>query len=306
MKLLFTIAITLSFTFISFSQLRVTPTGSVGIGITTPAYGAKLHVRGVIWQNNLGHAIQSIPNATSAYGSSSDRLAFWYTDGVGHNLVYAQKYYVVSDSSLKTNIKPLKSGLDVLLKLKTYSYNMRDDKSLSPKPEYGFISQEVGLIIPGITDTSYGDLTMSYDQLIPFLVNGTKELHDNDNNQSAVIDSLSQRIIDLEQVVYGEKDNNSTLEITTLEEEVTTSVLYQNTPNPFKQNTTIRFNIIEEMTSASIMVFNMNGGLIKTVPLTNEQQELTIRGGDLKAGMYLYTLVVDGNEIDTKRMILQK
>jgi len=32
--------------------------------------------------------------------------------------------------------------------------------------------------------------------------------------------------------------------------------------------------------------------------------EITIAGNDLTPGMYLYSLFVDGNEIDTKRMIL--
>jgi hypothetical protein len=33
---------------------------------------------------------------------------------------------------------------------------------------------------------------------------------------------------------------------------------------------------------------------------------VTIEGHTLKAGMYLYTLIADGKEVDTKRMILTK
>jgi hypothetical protein len=32
----------------------------------------------------------------------------------------------------------------------------------------------------------------------------------------------------------------------------------------------------------------------------------TIEGHTLKAGMYLYTLIADGKEVDTKKMILTK
>jgi hypothetical protein len=33
---------------------------------------------------------------------------------------------------------------------------------------------------------------------------------------------------------------------------------------------------------------------------------VTIEGHTLKAGMYLYTLIADGKEVDTKKMILTK
>jgi len=38
----------------------------------------------------------------------------------------------------------------------------------------------------------------------------------------------------------------------------------------------------------------------------NGKQPITISGNSLEPGMYLYALVVDGNEVDTKRMILTK
>jgi hypothetical protein len=34
--------------------------------------------------------------------------------------------------------------------------------------------------------------------------------------------------------------------------------------------------------------------------------KLVVEGRSLKAGMYLYSLIVDGKEVDTKRMILTK
>jgi hypothetical protein len=36
------------------------------------------------------------------------------------------------------------------------------------------------------------------------------------------------------------------------------------------------------------------------------KQTITISGNSLEPGMYLYALVVDGKEVDTKRMILTK
>jgi hypothetical protein len=49
----------------------------------------------------------------------------------------------------------------------------------------------------------------------------------------------------------------------------------------------------------------MQGTLIKQYQiLNNGESYLSIPGGEYKAGMYLYTLIVDGKEIDTKRMVL--
>ena len=59
------------------------------------------------------------------------------------------------------------------------------------------------------------------------------------------------------------------------------------------------------MTSASIMIFDMQGLLKRTILISEPgKREVTINGHELTAGMYLYSLVVDDQEIDTKRMIL--
>ena len=52
------------------------------------------------------------------------------------------------------------------------------------------------------------------------------------------------------------------------------------------------------------MVFNMQGALMKQMPIQRQQQRVIINGSELTAGMYLYSLIIDGKEIDTKRMIL--
>jgi hypothetical protein len=49
----------------------------------------------------------------------------------------------------------------------------------------------------------------------------------------------------------------------------------------------------------------MNGSQIKSILLTQTGKgNVTVNASELKPGMYLYTLVADGKEVDTKRMIL--
>jgi len=56
-----------------------------------------------------------------------------------------------------------------------------------------------------------------------------------------------------------------------------------------------------------IYIYNMSGMQIKSISIPEKGYgTITINGSDLQAGMYLYTLIVDGKEVDTKRMILTK
>lgn len=83
------------------------------------------------------------------------------------------------------------------------------------------------------------------------------------------------------------------------------SGLAQNRPNPFSETTVIDFEIMEDFRTAAIMIFDMQGILKRTLPVDHKGPgQVTILGYDLIPGMYLYSLVVDNHEIDTKRMIL--
>ena len=83
--------------------------------------------------------------------------------------------------------------------------------------------------------------------------------------------------------------------------------LHQNAPNPFTEKTIIKYVIPENVQKASVLIFNMQGTLLKTYDnLLSNNGELIINGGELEAGMYMYSLIVDGKEIDTKKMILSK
>jgi hypothetical protein len=50
----------------------------------------------------------------------------------------------------------------------------------------------------------------------------------------------------------------------------------------------------------------MQGKMIRQMPVNAAMQSVTINGSELQPGIYLYSLVVGGQEIDTKRMILSK
>ena len=63
--------------------------------------------------------------------------------------------------------------------------------------------------------------------------------------------------------------------------------------------------IPESVASAFICVYDLNGNqkLRKDISARGETT-VSIEGNSLNAGMYIYTLVADGEEVDSKRMIL--
>ena len=85
------------------------------------------------------------------------------------------------------------------------------------------------------------------------------------------------------------------------------SFIKQNRPNPFDNQTIIDYYIEEDNAKATVMVFDMNGKTLKTYSLANNGKgSLAISSNELEPGIYYYSLVIDGNEIDTKKMIITK
>jgi hypothetical protein len=87
---------------------------------------------------------------------------------------------------------------------------------------------------------------------------------------------------------------------------VAKSKLCQNTPNPFTERTEIRFSVPEGTNNAYIYIFDMTGKMLRQIPVDSSMQSVTINGNELAPGIYLYSLVVNGQEIDTKKMITTK
>jgi hypothetical protein len=130
-------------------------------------------------------------------------------------------------------------------------------------------------------------LGVMYDDLIPVLV---KSIQD----QQAMIADLQNRVAVLE--TAGSK--NSVFS----EMQADKPLLEQNVPNPFSGSTTIRFSPFPDATAISIQVSGLDGKLVKTFfPAGNE---VTIHMNDLPPGSYFYSLIVDGQKLDTKKMTI--
>lgn len=82
--------------------------------------------------------------------------------------------------------------------------------------------------------------------------------------------------------------------------------LFQNVPNPAKNETSIRYYVPQSVKTASIEIYSISGQMIRSFPL-REKGNGTIRlsNGDLQSGTYVYKMTTDGKVTEAKKMIIK-
>ena len=81
-------------------------------------------------------------------------------------------------------------------------------------------------------------------------------------------------------------------------------VLYQNTPNPFGVNTEISLFLPKSAVNAIIVFHDDFGKVLKEVVVEERgMNKINLDGRDLSSGIYTYSLMIDGDIIDTKKMM---
>ena len=167
------------------------------------------------------------------------------------------------------------------------------DEQFYGKTHYALDADRLEEIFPDLVYVNKdGNKVINYVEMIPLLVQSINEL-------SAEIEVLKGQTSDgtARKARSAANIQNSSK---------TQNKLYQNTPNPFKEQTVIRFFLADDVQDASICIFDMTGKTIKKLPVSSGMESVSIGGYELGEGMFLYSLVVNGQEIDTKRMIISK
>lgn len=261
----------------------------------------------------LARAIRPPSNIPGNPNVNYGLFAFADTDGITNRAAYLDGDVDItgtlnnpSDAKLKDNVNNIESAVELLQQLHPKTYKYKDNipyLNLPDRKQYGFIAQELEKVMPELVSQSvrpaiYAEdnrtilaeefeyKSVSYTGLIPLLVQAVKELQATNEELKNEIDNLRLGSVTQNIGVPG--------------------VLHQNIPNPFTEITTIRFEIADRFQEGSLFIYDMNGAQIDRISIGPGDEEIEIEGNRLKAGMYLYSLIVDGREIDTKRMILTK
>ena len=212
-----------------------------------------------------------------------------------------------SDARLKDNVQPLENSMDLISKLNGVSYNWKNNKEVGR--QLGFIAQDVQKVIPEVVVGKEGDLEkgetlgMVYQNLVPVLVEAMKSMNAKQEKLEKENAELKERLNKLE----GGKP------IVVTEESTQTAVLDQDmlfnaTPNPTNDMTTINYYLTRPYPNAYINVSNTEGKVIQTIKLISKKGNgsIQISFGNLSAGIYLYTLVAGETQVDTKKIELAK
>ncbi|WP_322933565.1 tail fiber domain-containing protein [Bacteroides sp. CG01] len=266
----------------------------------------------------------------------SGQFTFYVT---GDGNVYSKgSLLTASDESYKENISSINNSLNTIRQMRGVTYKLKEqaDESTtastlqsdvssrdtlsaqSPVPveivnkikaekkrkKSGFIAQELEEIFPEAVYTlPNGKKAIAYSEIIPLLVEAIKEQQNEIDKQQNEIDELRQSKIVQTRSVIGAVDEQS--DVNSLLDEKLKAKLYSNIPNPFKEQTTISFFIPEASSRASIHIYNLQGKQIKQLNIESRGNgSVTINGYELTPGMYMYSLIVDGQEVGTKKMIL--
>lgn len=164
-------------------------------------------------------------------------------------------------------------------------------KDIEVERVLGLNAKEIELVLPeAVRHDPQGAVCINYQALIPVLIEGFKE-------QQRTIELLQNQIAELK------SENRGTFGIG--EQELSSNVLYQNVPNPTNSSTSIDCYLDSHVSKAVIAVYDLNGLQLKEYPVYHQgKNTITIEANEFKPGIYMYSLLVEGKLIDTKRMVV--
>jgi Chaperone of endosialidase/Secretion system C-terminal sorting domain len=206
--------------------------------------------------------------------------------------------WTASDSRLKSNIASMSGAMEMVKLLQPKSYEFRKDgvyasSSLPTGLQYGFLAQDLEKVLPSVVTEA------------PLYTHGKDGQENNAEiikavNYNALIAVLTAAIKELEQRLAAVENQLATKTGV----KPSAAKLYQNNPNPAARSTTIRYELPAGTGKAFIHVYDMQGRQVKQWAVGSSNGTVTIKEGELGSGVYVYSLMVDGKEADSRRMIL--
>lgn len=205
-----------------------------------------------------------------------------------------------SDRRFKKDIEPLENALEKINAMEGVSYQFKKSKineyNLPSEQQYGLIAQDVQKIAPNIVqEDEQGYLGIDYIKIIPLLIESVKE-------QQESIVALQEENEALREAINELTGTNTT----TPKKATSEAKLYQNTPNPLVDQTTIRYRITKEdiAKNAHIEIYDFNGIVIKRFDNLKEgKNAIEVQSSLLTSRITFYRLIVQGEVMDTKKML---
>jgi len=248
----------------------------------------------------------------------------------------SSEWSVISDQRLKQNVVPLENSLDLLRQIDFYDYEY-NGLATSPddgKRYFGVMAQEVAEVLPSTVSIYHqkmypedtkptnllkfnpNDLFYTGMNAIKELAERTEELEDAQTENEILedrVEALENQMAVLLDALQGDTSPvvpEQQYEMNTQQNlHIGTAQLFQNAPNPLHKTTNIKYYLPEQTSSASIEIQDLNGQMLQQFPLNGAgegQVTFNAQQHGLVSGTYLYTLKIDGQVINSKKMILTR
>ena len=301
-------------TFINRAGIYATSDGKFDDGTTIGNYGAIVGDVSLA-VGTLKVAVLGVTNPNYTGGASNSNTSTFAGYFIGR-LGYTGSLISVSDRKYKKSINTETTIMDKVMQLapKNYYFDVEKNKNmaLSNTLQHGFISEEVEKIFPELVEEAYGPSTstdaktngkpesykgLNYIGFIPVLTKAIQEL-----NEKVTV--LEKQLADAKSATYV-----ATKTVTPQEQQLLankTYMLAQNVPNPFSQSTVIKYSLPNSTDKAVLVILNLNGTLIQQFALSAAKgsSQVTVNAGTLAAGKYIYSLLINGEEVITKTMVV--
>ncbi|MEM9549195.1 MAG: tail fiber domain-containing protein [Bacteroidota bacterium] len=279
----------------------------------------------ILWDNG-GADILTFARRTPFAGAACQALILRLGDNIGGTYEFdlngdgrvSASWLVLSDRRIKSDVQGIDNALDLITRLNGVSYTYNKSKypemNLPDGRVYGFIAQEVKEVIPNVTHTSTEDdmVGIKYTEIIPILTQGIKEQQDIITEQENQITELNETITDLEDRLAAieqamSMDGTSKRNIgSDLASDFQKIRLSQNRPNPFGEITTVEYEIPANTKNATLDVYSMEGKLMSTYDIQGGAGKVEIESDLLQNGTYVYAININGSNVATNLMIIQR
>ena len=223
--------------------------------------------------------------------------------------VRAQAYWAYSDKNLKTEIYSISNSSNIINALvgKTYKWTeeFQKEANVDNSFHYGFIAQEVEKVMPeAVIKDANGRYAVEYNAFIPVLVESQKEIMKENEKLKSRLSVMEEKFALLERSISQVCESGCAgLTKTTPE-----NLLFQSIPNPTDKDALVNYFLIKEDAKAKIVLFTQEGKDMEFHNLEPKKGNGSIRLSldGLSNGTYLYSLIVEGKVIDTKRLQIIK
>jgi hypothetical protein len=217
------------------------------------------------------------------------------------NATYPPQFKMSIDQSGKM-LRPVTNALEVIEKIEP---KKTEAGTSSQSNAYGITASNMESVLPN----SVGNINLAgkdgrtaaikgvnYDELIPLLVQAVKDQQSQIKAQQSQIDELmavvTNKALPTIDIALSDKDAIR---------------LDQSVPNPADRFTSIGYYIPSTVNTAVIKFADAEGKLIKSITIAERGAgKVNIYLSELSTGVYTYTLIADGQLINTKKMVVTR